>query len=128
MDRNHLRARRLCSTFSAGRDSQNGSLSARCASELRKRTALAHIGTEWDGVVITSVGNATSHDPTANNDATARPEEDQGRLRADWRGAVVEFSGEAIISTTLDGIISTPQTSSTSPRTPGSSSPSAPRS
>jgi diguanylate cyclase (GGDEF)-like protein/PAS domain S-box-containing protein len=55
---------------------------------------LTHIGTGDDLLVIAAV-----------RDMTARHESEESRRRADRMSAVVEFSGDAIIAGTLDGII-----------------------
>ena len=55
---------------------------------------LAYMGSGDDIVVIASV-----------RDMTARREAEQSRRQADRLAAVIEFSGDAIISSTLDGVV-----------------------
>jgi PAS domain S-box-containing protein len=55
---------------------------------------LAHIGSGDDLLVIAAV-----------RDMTARHESEESRRHADRMSAVVEFSGDAIIAGTLDGVI-----------------------
>jgi diguanylate cyclase (GGDEF)-like protein/PAS domain S-box-containing protein len=55
---------------------------------------LAHIGSGDDLLVIAAV-----------RDMTARHESEESRRHADRMAAVVEFSGDAIIASTLDGVI-----------------------
>jgi PAS domain S-box-containing protein len=55
---------------------------------------LAHMGSGDDLVVIAAV-----------RDMTARHVAEQSRRQADRMAAVVEFNGDAIISSTLDGVV-----------------------
>jgi diguanylate cyclase (GGDEF)-like protein/PAS domain S-box-containing protein len=63
-------------------------------SEFPADISLSHTGTGDDLLVIAAV-----------RDMTARNEAEEGRRQSDRNSAVIEFSGEAIISTAPDGVI-----------------------
>ena len=66
----------------------------RDGSEFPVDVSLSHIGTGDDQLVIAAV-----------RDLTARHEAEEARRQSDRMSAMIEFSGEAIISTTLSGAI-----------------------